>query len=71
MYTVILSSRYRKSLKRILRHKDFDRMRFEAIVQILESGGILGEKYRDHELKGEFVGTRECHIQNDILLILK
>jgi len=35
----------------------------------LKSGSTLDSKYRDHELKGVYVGIRECHIQNDILLL--
>lgn len=29
----------------------------------------LPEKYRDHELKGNWQGFRECHIKPDLLLI--
>ena len=29
----------------------------------------LPDKYRDHALKGQFIGFRECHIQPDWLLI--
>lgn len=29
----------------------------------------LPEKYRDHALIGNWVGTRECHLKPDLLLI--
>lgn len=74
MYTIILSSQYKKSLKRISRHKrhkDFDRLKLETPVHLLNRGNSLDRKYRNHELKGEFAGVRECHIQNDILLLYR
>ena len=69
MYTVILSSGYRKALKRIVRNKDFDHLKLETVVHVLECGQKLDQKYRDHGLKGQFEGLRECHVQNDILLV--
>lgn len=29
----------------------------------------LPRKHQDHALKGEYVGTRECHVKPDLLLI--
>ncbi len=69
MYAVILSSRYRRSLKRIRRHKDFSRIKLEEVIGILERGGKLPQKYGDHELTGNLKGSRECHVQNDMLLV--
>ena len=31
----------------------------------------LAEKYRDHELIGEFKGVRDCHIKPDLLLLYR
>ena len=69
MYAVILSSRYRRSLKRIVRHKDFNRTKLEEVVGILARGETLPQKYCDHELTGDLKGFRECHVQNDLLLV--
>ncbi len=69
MYAVIISSRYSRSLKRIVRHKDFNRTRLEEVIGILERGEKLPQKYSDHELKGDLKGSRECHVQNDVLLV--
>lgn len=71
MYRVFPSSRYKKSLKRISRHKDFNVKKLDEIVSLLKEGGHLDVRHSDHELKGEFVGIRECHIQNDILLMYR
>ena len=71
MYKVFLSSQYKKSFKRILRHKDFDRTKLETLVRALESGDLLDQRHKDHELKGEYAGIRECHVQNDMLLLYR
>lgn len=69
MYTIIVSSSYRKAFKRLARNKNFNRIKLESVIHILECGEKLESKYLDHELKGKLDGFRECHIQNDILLI--
>ena len=69
MHAVILSSQYPRSLKRISRHKDFDHLKLESVIHIIECGQKLDPKYHDHELKGHLEGFREWHMQNDILLV--
>jgi len=49
------------------RGKSFDV--FKQIIQQLAQGESLEEKFRDHKLIGNYVGTRECHIEPDGLLI--
>lgn len=71
MYKVILSTQYQKSIRRILQHKDFKRVKLEALVNLLEAGEVLDRRYKDHELKGEYSGVRECHVQNDVLLLYR
>lgn len=41
----------------------------DAVVDKLLHGVPLDEKHRDHPLKGNWIGFRECHIQPDWLLI--
>ncbi|MDK4564251.1 type II toxin-antitoxin system YafQ family toxin [Kingella kingae] len=31
----------------------------------------MPEKYRDHALKGEFAGFRDCHVKPDLVLIYR
>ena len=69
MYFVFPSNKYRRAYKRIKQHKDFDRRKLEEVIEKLARGEKLDPKYRDHELSGVLEGFRECHIQNDILLM--
>lgn len=39
------------------------------VVDKLANGIILEERYRDHNLSGNYEGLRECHINPDWLLI--
>ncbi|MDR2947269.1 MAG: type II toxin-antitoxin system YafQ family toxin [Candidatus Adiutrix sp.] len=38
-------------------------------VSLLAADQPLPERYRDHELVGDWKGHRECHIKPDLLLI--
>ncbi|WP_371820602.1 type II toxin-antitoxin system YafQ family toxin [Falcatimonas sp. MSJ-15] len=48
--------------------KNLDKL-FE-VIDILANGDTLEAKYRDHDLTGNYKGTRECHIEPDWLLII-
>ena len=39
------------------------------VISRLAAGETLDEKFRDHELTGDWKGFRECHINPDWLLI--
>ena len=47
--------------------KDIDKLFY--VIGVLANGETLDEKYRDHDLSGNFKGCRECHIEPDWLLI--
>lgn len=42
---------------------------FEALLNLLVSGAALPAKYRDHPLKGDRAGVRDCHLRPDIVLL--
>lgn len=48
-----------------------DLTRLQAVLDCLAEGRPLPPKMRDHPLKGEFAGCRECHIDPDWLLIYR
>ncbi len=67
-YDLILTGKFKKGLK-LARKRGLDIKLLENIVDKLQNGITLEDKYRDHELKGKFKGFRECHIQPDWLLM--
>ena len=67
-YKLVLTGKFKKSLK-LARKRGLDLGLMDDVVEKLLSGIPLEEKYRDHELKGNYKGFRECHIQPDWLLV--
>ena len=39
------------------------------VVRMLAMGETLTPKYRDHALSGNLIGLRDCHIENDWVLL--
>lgn len=67
-YRLILTGKFKKSLK-LAKKRGLDLSLMDGVVNTLQQGLPLADKYRDHELKGKYKGFRECHIQPDWLLI--
>lgn len=67
-YDVQFTTQFKKDLKLAKKqHKNLDKL-FE-VIETLANGDTLDSKYRDHNLTGNYKGTRECHIEPDWLLI--
>lgn len=71
MYLIHRVSSFKKSYKKLknsgIRQTVWSDLGF--VIDTLASGTNLPEIYQDHELKGEYLGYRECHIKGDLLLI--
>ena len=70
MFSVVPSSRFKRDIKRI-KSGNFNENILKVIINTLASVEQLQPKYRDHLLTGNWDGYRECHVQNDCLLIIK
>jgi mRNA interferase YafQ len=68
VYKFKTTNLFDKELKKILKSGK-DLKKAKGIINILLSGKSLARKYKDHKLKGNFKGRRECHIEPDWLLI--
>ena len=67
-YDLVLTSKFKKALK-LAKKRGLNINLLDEVVEKLQSGIPLEEKYHDHELKGKYKGFRECHIQPDWLLM--
>lgn len=67
-YKITISKKYKQAYKKL---NQKDRNSLDKVVQSLSNDEILQPKYKDHALKGEYVGFRECHIKPDLLLIYR
>lgn len=67
-YTIKYSGRFKRSYK-LAQKRGLDTGLLKDIILRLGEGMSLDEKYKDHPLKGNLNGFRECHIQPDWLLV--
>ena len=67
---IVWTTKFKKDYKlAIKRHLDIDLL--DDIIRALSRGETLPEKNKDHELSGNWVGHRECHVQPDWLLVYR
>ena len=67
-YRVFKAKRFRKNLKKMLRRgKDINKI--NDVILKLANGDTLAPKYKDHALSGDLAGLRDCHIENDWVLL--
>ena len=69
-YTVKPTTQFKKDYKRAMK-RGLKIELLEKVVGLLAMSEALPEKNRDHELSGNWVGHRECHIQPDWLLVYR
>ena len=68
IYEVKWSSRFKRDYKN-MKKRGCDMALLHAVIDTLSTGGTLPPKNKDHALKGDRSGLRECHIQPDWLLV--
>jgi mRNA interferase YafQ len=62
------TSQFKKDVKRAdKRGKDMAKLK--AVIELLIDGDSLSAELKDHPLRGNFAGSRDCHIEPDWLLI--
>lgn len=70
MLKPIFTKQFEKDLKKAKRRgKNLEKIKI--IVNTLVAGKILDAIYKDHQLVGNFVSRRECHVESDWLLIYR
>lgn len=70
MYKIVYSTQMKRSLK-LMKKRGKDLSKLQHILEMLCAGEELPQKYRDHNLTGNYCKYRECHIEPDWLLIYK
>ena len=66
-YDVKVTTKFKKDLK-LAKKQGRNTDKLLKIIEQLANGEPLEAKYRDHDLTGEYLGCRECHIEPDWLL---
>ena len=61
-------SQFKKDYKRVMKQgQDIDKL--DYVIEELAVPNPLPEQFRDHYLKGDYAGYKECHVEPDLLLI--
>ncbi len=68
MRTFSRTSQFKRDVKLAgKRGRKLDKLR--EIIDLLIDGAELPQRYRDHPLRGNFAGSRDCHVEPDWILI--
>ena len=67
-YIIKNTSIFKKDYKRAIK-RGLDMNRLHKVVELLSNGETLPAMMRDHELSGDWIRHRECHLAPDWLLI--
>lgn len=68
MLKIKYEKQFKKDYKKIIK-RGYKSSDFEKVVSYLVKKEKLPMNYKDHELRGKYLGFRECHIKSDWLLI--
>ena len=70
MLKILFTKQYLKDIE-LMKRRNLPKSELDEVVKMLSEEQPLLPKHKDHELKGRFLGYRECHIRPDWLLIYK
>jgi mRNA interferase YafQ len=62
------TSQFKKDVK-LADRRGKDLAKLKAAIDLLIDGDVLPSQYKDHPLRGNFAGSRDCHIEPDWVLI--
>lgn len=68
MLTPRYTSAFKKDFKRAQK-RGWETGKLRQVIDLLLNENPLPEIYRDHPLRGNYAGTRDCHIEPDWVLI--
>ena len=71
MYNVDRSLKsFRRDVRKVAK-RGYKMNKLETTIRLLASGNPMPLNYRDHALKGNYIGYRECHVggEGDWLLV--
>jgi mRNA interferase YafQ len=73
MRTIRFTSRFRKDFNRMQASLSAESLQalLQPVLDILVADEPLPLKNRDHSLRGEWNGFRDCHIRPDLVLIYR
>ena len=68
MRSVVLKSQFRRDFGSWIEGTPVEN-ELRAVMERIAGGALLDPRHRDHPLRGEWQGCRDCHIRSDVVLI--
>ena len=66
--SIFYTAQFEKDFKRVGKQgREVEKLK--AVITKPAKGESLGEKYKDHPLRGKYRGARDCHVGSDWILI--
>jgi mRNA interferase YafQ len=62
------TSQFKKDVK-LAERRGKNLAKLKTAIDLLIDGEVLPPRYKDHPLRGNFAGSRDCHIEPDWILI--
>ena len=70
MRKIKIAGQFEKDVKRIGK-RSYEMKKLSVVISALANDIPLEARHRDHSLKGNYIGFRECHLAPDWLLIYR
>ena len=70
MYAVKPTTRFQRDVRRAEK-RGYNMSLLTDVVKKLAKGETLSPNFKDHDLVGDYLGCRECHITPDWLLVYR
>jgi len=71
MRTIRFTARFHRDYKRVQKGFPSLQSALQPIIDMLATDVALPFKNRDHALKGEWIGFRDCHVRPDLVLLYR
>ena len=70
MYKVYSTNTFKKDIIKA-KKSGLNINELNSVIKSIANNEILDTKYKDHALKGNWIGYRECHIRPDWILVYR
>ncbi len=71
MLNIVYSTQFKKDFKKARKLPLANLKELFDVISVLENQKTLNMKYKNHDLTGNWLGFKECHIKPDWLIIYK
>jgi mRNA interferase YafQ len=71
MRKISFTARFKKDFHRVQKSRPALQVELQSVLDMLVADTPLPPKNRDHALRGDWIGFRDCHVRPDLVLIYR